>query len=417
VGLAACEGRGAVLINPLAAPAEVAHQCADADVGAVFTVAALAPRVPAGLPIVLLDEAPRRARVHLDDRTLDVDLGSHVGLALEGDTEEPGSDEEAVVVYTSAMAGTPLGAILTHRNLLANARGTIDAARLTAADHCLAVLPFSHLFGLTVTLAAPLLAGARTTTMPRFHPLKALDLLERAGVTMLVGVPAVFVALLAAIERRGGVRPDALRVAICGGAPLDPGIQTRWEAATGVPLRQGYGLTEASPVCLFNHVDAPNRIGTLGTAYPGCDVSIRDPRTSAPLPAGTSGEICVAGDTVGPGYVRGGDAGLRRVAGWLHTGDRGRMDADGVVRFEGLVKPMFTRNGFNIYPTELERTIALLDGVRTVAVTGVPDALKEHEIAVAVTGDTTEAAVRAWCEALLSAYKQPGTITIAPADA
>ena len=412
VALAACEGRGAVLVNPLAAAAEVAHQCADADVGAVFTVAALAARVPAGIPVVLLDEAPRRVTVHVGGATLDVDLGSHVGLVLEGDRDVEGSDEEAAIVYTSAMAGVPLGAILTHGNLLANGRATVAAARMTADDHCLALLPWSHLFGLTVTLTAPALAGARVTTMARFHPLRAIEALETQAITTLVGVPAVYASLLAAIERRGGVRPDALRLAICGGAVLPPAVQERWEAATGVPLRQGYGLTEAGPVCLFNRVDAPNRIGTLGCAYPGAEVTIRDPRTSAPLGTGEPGEICVRGALVGPGYVRNGDAGLRHVAGWLHTGDRGRMDADGWVTFDGVLKPMFTRNGFNVYPAEIERTLALMPGVVRVEVRAIPDAAKEHQVGVVVHGAVTETAVRAWCERLLSAYKQPGVVEI-----
>src|SRR4051812_18961462 len=112
--LAASEGRGAVLINPLAAAPEIAYQCRDADVGAVFTTAALAPRLPAGLPVVLLDEVPRSARVVVDGTTRQVDLGSHHGLALEGERGAPGRDEEAVIVYTSAMRGMPLGAVLTH---------------------------------------------------------------------------------------------------------------------------------------------------------------------------------------------------------------------------------------------------------------------------------------------------------------
>ncbi|HKH94335.1 MAG TPA: AMP-binding protein, partial [Gemmatimonadaceae bacterium] len=117
--LAASEGRGAVLVNPLASPVEIAYQCRDANVGAVFTVAGLASRVPSGMPIVLLDEAPRTARVVTVDRTQDVDLGSHHGLSIEGERDVHGSDEEAVIVYTSAMRGVPLGAVLTHANMLA----------------------------------------------------------------------------------------------------------------------------------------------------------------------------------------------------------------------------------------------------------------------------------------------------------
>ncbi|MDZ7632393.1 MAG: AMP-binding protein [Gemmatimonadaceae bacterium] len=415
VALAASDGRGAVLLNPLASPGELAQQLVDAGVGAVFTVAALADRLPPSLPHILLDDAPRQAALHQDGTISIIDLGTHVGLALEGDTDgdDIGSDDEAAVVYTSAMEGTALGAILTHHNLLANGRATIEAAQVTAADHVLAVLPYSHLFGLTVTLTAPMLAGARVTTMARFNPMKAVEALLTGRVTMFVGVPAVFIGMLSAIERRGGtIDVPALRVCISGGAALPIWVQRKWEAATGCALRQGYGLTEAGPVCLFNRVDQPNRVGTLGVAYPGVAVSIRDPGTSTALGVGDSGEICVRGPTVGPGYVSGNARGLRRVDGWLHSGDRGRMDADGVVTFEGLIKPMFTRNGFNIYPAELIRVIGALEGVTQVEVTGIPEGAKEHEIDVVVHGTVDEATVRRWCEDRLSAYKQPTRITI-----
>lgn len=415
VGLAASEGRGTVLLNPLASPTEIAFQLDDANVGAVFTIASLAHKLPSLLPVVLLDDAPRQASLLLQGVISTIDLGSHTGLDLEGDAEEgaDGSDDEAIIVYTSAMEGQPLGAILTHRNLLANARATIEAAQISSADHMLAALPFSHLFGMTVTLTAPLLAGARVTTMGRFNPLKVVDALVDDAVTMFVGVPAVFIAMLTAIERRGGtIDVPALRVCISGGAALPVWVQRKWETATGCALRQGYGLTEAGPVCLFNRVDLPNRLGTLGVAYPGAEVSIRNPTSGADLPVGASGEICVRGPLVGPGYVTRNALGLRRTDGWLHSGDRGSMDSDGVVTFEGLIKPMFTRNGFNIYPAELIRVIGALDGVTRVEVSGVPEPSKEHEIEVTVYGTVDEPAVRTWCETRLSSYKQPTRITI-----
>jgi long-chain acyl-CoA synthetase len=131
--------------------------------------------------------------------------------------------------------------VLTHRNLIANGRATVEAGAYTPLDHSLAVLPFSHLFGLVVSGVAPLLAGGRVTTMERFNPIKAADLVVRDGVTAIVGVPAVFAALLQAVERRGGLAGNALRVCICGGAPLAPELQERWHAATGAELRQGTG--------------------------------------------------------------------------------------------------------------------------------------------------------------------------------
>ena len=411
--LAASDGRGAVLIHPFAAPAEIAHQLVDANVGAVFTSAALAARLPAGTPHVLLDDAPRVARVVTANGATDVDLGSHFGLDLAVDADDPGRDEECAVVYTSAMAGTPLGAILTHRNLLANARQTQEAARLTPQDRCLAVLPFSHLFGLTVTAMGPLLAGASITTVPRFNPLAALDLLRQRGITQFVGVPAVFAGLLAAIQRTGGrLERDTLRLCICGGAVLPEELQDRWFDATGVELRQGYGLTECAPVCLFCRDDAPNRRGTLGVPMPGCAVSVRDPATHAELPDGTAGQLCIRGDTVFRGYVRDGERGLAVYDGWLESGDRGVRNGDGTFSFLGVIKPMFTRNGFNVYPREIERAIGELPGVRAVRARAIPEATRGNDIGVEVTGTVTEAEVRDWCGRRLSAYKQPSVIRV-----
>lgn len=416
VALAASEGRGAVLVNPLAAPPEIEYQLRDADVGAVFTIASLADRLPPDLPIVLLDDAPRSARIAMDGVTREVDLGSHVGLSLEGEEGTPGADEEAAIVYTSAMAGLPLGAILTHRNLLSNARATVDAARFTADDHALAVLPFAHLFGLTVSGLAPLLAGARLTTMSRFSPPRMLERLEQGDVTVVVGVPAIFAALVALLERRETLTSlPGLRLAICGGAPLDPALQDRWADATGVELRQGYGLTEAGPVCLFNHVDLPNRRGTLGVPFPGVDVSIRDPDEGSELPDGVEGEICVRGENVSPGYVSNGDRGLGRWGEWLRTGDRGLRHGDGTYIFTGLYKPMFTRSGFNIYPQEIERVVLAMPGVQAVRVLAVPEPMREHDIVLEVTGDVTPEAVRQWTGARLSRYKHPVEVRVAVA--
>ena len=424
--LAASEGRGAVLINPLASPPEIAYQIADANVGAVFTATDLAHRIPDHIPRVLLDEAPRVARFVADGVVREVDLGSHRGITLEGDADATGAAEEAVVVYTSALAGTLLGASLTHASLLSNARATISAAALTGESHTLAVLPFAHLFGLVVSGTAPLLRGGRVTTMTRFHPVRAVDLLESESITDLVAVPSVFASIAALIERRQSpLVAEGLRLCICGGAPLDVALQDRWHALTGVELRQGYGLTEAGPVCLFNRVDQPNRRGTLGVPFPGVRVSIRSEDGEAEVPRGAEGEICVAGPNVFVGYVNAaahpatpGDqwsAGLRRAGDWLQTGDRGVQDGDGTVSFRGLIKPMFTRNGFNIYPRELERVVGAMPGVRGVRVMALPDSLRENDIALEIEGEITEAAVKAWCETQLAVYKRPSVIRIATA--
>jgi long-chain acyl-CoA synthetase len=286
----------------------------------------------------------------------------------------------------------------------------------------LALLPFAHLFGLTVTGSAPLLVGARVTTMDRFNPVPAAELLA-TDITEVVGVPAIFHALLAAITRRGVRLQDGmLRVAICGGAVLPRELQDRWADATGVELREGYGLTEAGPVCVFNRVDTPNVRGALGVPYPKVDVAICAPASHAhegdtPDVAvqvradGMPGEICVRGPNVFRGYL-GTGRGLPRRGEWLCTGDEGVRDMDGTFRFLGLLKPMFTRNGFNVYPREIERVVSEMPGVAGCEVAALPDPLKEHEILLRVTGSVHEEDVKRWCEARLSAYKQPSVIEI-----
>ena len=411
--LAASEGRGAVLVNPLCSPVEIASQLSDANAGAAFTISALAGRLPDDLPRVLLDESPRSAQFGAGGSYSMIDLGTHLGLPLEGEIGVPGSPDEAAIVYTSAMAGRPLGAILTQRNLLGHAHATVEAGRISAGDRSRAILPFSHLFGLVVSGLAPLLAGGAVRTMDRFNPLRALELIRAEGITQVVGVPSVFHGLLAAIERGGAtLAAGGLRLCICGGAPLDPELQRRWREVTGAELRQGYGLTEAAPVCLFNRVDLPNRVGTLGVPFPGVAVEIHAPDEppGRPLPPGMSGEIRVRGENVFAGYVGGRREGLRVVDGWLHTGDLGTGQADGTFTFDGLIKPMFTRNGFNIYPREIERVIGEMPGVRSVRVSAAPDPIRENDIVVDVEGDATADAVKAWCRDRLAAYKQPSVV-------
>jgi len=422
--LAASEGRGAVLINPLASPAEVAYQIAEADVGAVFTSAELAAKLPSDVARAVLDDAPTSAHIIGNGIARQIDLGTHHGLTLEGELDAEGSREEAAVVYTSAMAGYPLGARLSHANLLSNARATVHVGGVDKTTHALAVLPFAHLFGLVVSGAAPLLGGGRVTTMSRFNPARVIELLESHDVSHLVAVPSVFAAVVGLLERRGtALSSSDLRTCMSGGAPLSEQLQDRWFERTGLELRQGYGLTEAGPVCLFNRTDQANVRGTLGVPFPGVHVAIRAEDGGHGVDTGELGEICVAGPNVFLGYVQpterkidAGDpwgGGLRRDGEWLRTGDRGVRNANGTVTFRGLIKPMFTRNGFNIYPREIERVVGELPGVRTVRVRAIPEQTRENDIAVDVVGAVTAADVKSWCDARLAVYKRPSVIQVA----
>jgi long-chain acyl-CoA synthetase len=401
-------GASAVMLNPLYSPREVGEYLHDSATRLVVTTAELDALVPADLD-----------RLHLEDAADEMDGG---GESIDRPEEPAGLDglssDEAVVIYTSAMRGWARGARLTHRNLAANLRSTTEAMHVAPGDVVIAPLPLIHAFGLTVTLNAPLSRGAAVVPVERFHPVRLLDLLETSGATVLAGVPAMYAAILAATERREQPPAHSLRLAICGGAPLPEDVPARWEQAFGIPLREGYGITEASPVCLFNRMDRPNRQGTMGVPFPGVRVTLRAPG-GEPVPRGGVGEICVEGDNVFAGYV--GDEG--RGAADFHgddfrTGDLGVEEEDGAVRFRGCVKEMFTRNGFNIYPRELERVVQEDPRVSRAVVTAIPDPARENEIALSVVpapgAELDEDAVRQVCRECLAAYKQPGRISIDP---
>ena len=389
-------GASVVLLNPLYSPRETAEYIADAGVASTVTASALAALLPADHHRVVLD----------DTAAAPVPPVAPAGAQAA----------EAVVIYTAAMDGYARGARLSHDNLIANLWATVEAMKLTPADRVVAALPLIHSFGLTVTLNAPLAVGASMIPVERFHPVRMLDLFETEAPTIFCGVPAMYLGLLAAAERRGVPR-HSLRVAISGGAPLPPGVGERWEQAFGIPLREGYGLTEGAPVCLFNRVDRPNRPGTIGYPFPGVTVSVRDDQ-GRPLPPGETGELCVAGSNVFQGYI--GDAGRNAHEFWgefFRTGDLVSAEPDGAIRFRGLRKAMFTRSGFNIYPREIERALEEDPRIARTEVAAIPDAAKENEVALVVhpaPGSALgEEEVRRICRERLAAFKQPASITIA----
>jgi acyl-CoA synthetase (AMP-forming)/AMP-acid ligase II len=246
--------------------------------------------------------------------------------------------------------------------------------------------------------------------MERFHPVRALDALESLGITRFMGVPSMFASLLPVIARRPGGRfvEHTLRLCLSGGAVVSEELQNRWYEATGVELRQGYGLTEAGPAVLLARADHANRRAAMGSPLAGTEVTIRRHDDGAELDTEVEGEICVRGPHVSRGYVHGGSAGLPVRNGWLHTGDIGVKHADGTYSFRGLIKPMFTRNGFNIYPREIEAALLRMPGVRSARAWALPDAMKENGIAVRIEGAVNEADVKQWAQHELAAYKVPG---------
>ena len=238
----------------------------------------------------------------------------------------------------------------------------------------LAVLPFFHIYALTAVMATGIARGGTLVALPRFDFEAVMAAIRRCRPTMVPGVPTLFKALL----DNGATKEDlaSLRTCVSGGAPLPMQVKEDFEALSGCSLTEGYGLTEASPVCLSNPPGEGNRPGTIGLPVPGTRAEIRsleDPARA--LPVGEKGELCIAGPQVMKGYWNRPDetAAVLGADGFLRTGDVGIMDADGYVTLVDRIKDLVLVSGFNVYPRVVEEALYRHPDVAAATVVGMPD--------------------------------------------
>ncbi len=296
-------------------------------------------------------------------------------------------NDVAAILYTSGTTGRSKGAMLTHRNLLSNARALVEGWRFTESDVLLHALPIFHSHGLFVATHVTLAASAGMIFLPRFDMDAVIAALPRA--TAMMGVPTFYTRLL------DDPRLDAdlvahIRLFVSGSAPLLADTHTRFEARTGHRILERYGLTETS-MNTSNPYEGERRPGTVGFPLPGIEVRITDPASGAPLAEGEIGQIEVRGPNVFKGYWRNPEktAADLRPDGWFITGDLGRVDADGYVHIVGRDKDLIISGGYNIYPKEIELLLDEQPGVLESAVIGVPHPdFGESVIAVLVPDDS-----------------------------
>jgi long-chain acyl-CoA synthetase len=319
-------------------------------------------------------------------------------------------DEDlAVILYTSGTTGVPKGVALSHANLESNARSAASLWELEREDWAVGVLPLSHSYGLTVMNAGHLL-GTRAALLRWFNPEEVLQTIQTFKAVSMSGVPTMFVYLLNYPEA-GRFDTSSMRVWGSGAAPLPVEIVEPFEKKFGGTLLEGYGLTEASPVVSAHRLSGARKLGSVGQAIPGVEVSVQDAE-DRPLPAGAVGEVCVKGPNVMAGYYRNPDETARVIrGGWLHTGDMGRLDADNFLYIVERKKDLIIRGGFNIYPREVEEALYAHPKVAEAAVVGMPDPLMgEDALAFVVLKDgetATAEEVMAFCQTRLARFKCP----------
>jgi long-chain acyl-CoA synthetase len=326
--------------------------------------------------------------------------------------------DTAVILYTSGTTGQPKGAELTHSNMVHNALLANRLFGLFPHDVHLVTLPLFHSFGQTVQMNAGFASRATVVLMDRFDARQALSLMQSERVTFFAGVPTMYHALLAC-EDAGEFDLSAIaarmRIAVSGGAALPTELLRRFEQRFTVPILEGYGLSETSPIATFNRVDRPRRPGSIGVPAWGVEVKIVRPDGSAAGP-GEAGEIAIRGHNVMKGYFGRPEATAEAIDadGWLRTGDIGKRDGDGYLYIVDRKKDLIIRGGFNVYPRELEEVLLTHPGVSLAAVVGVPHHSHGEEVkafVVRAPGATiSEPELIAWCRQNMAAYKYPRVV-------
>lgn len=399
-----------VPLNPLLKAPEIAYHLQDSGARVLITFDAFAAEALKG--------AAGGAQVFV------------VGSAVEGtspfdelygaeryEIEPMNSDDTAVIIYTSGTTGRPKGAELTHFQLYMASSVAGDTFDYRDDDVSMAVLPLFHVFGLSSVMNTAIRCGATLVLVPRFEVGAVLDAIEQHRVTVFCGVPTMFVALLHA--DLAGRDVSSLRVCVSGGASIPGEVLRGFEAAYGgVPVLEGYGLSETCAMATFNRSVEDRRVMSIGKRLWGVEVRVVDAEDHE-LPTGPDsvGEIVLRGHCVMKGYLGRPEATAEAMrGGWFHTGDLGYRDDDGFFYIVDRKKDLVIRGGFNVYPREIEEVLHEHPAVLEAAVIGRPDdRLGEEVVAFIALKNGTSATpdeVVAFCKERLAAYKYPREVVV-----
>ena len=320
--------------------------------------------------------------------------------------------DDAIIIYTSGTTGKPKGCLLTHGNLLANARQIAEWLKFTPADRLLTVMPLFHMNAVMVTTIAPLYAGGSSVVSPRFSASRFWQIISDYQITS-VGTVATMLSMLLARYPEGvpaGLKTEQLRFCCCGSAPVPAEVIRRFEETFGALVVEGYGLSESTVRATFNPPDARRRPGSCGLPI-GNELRIVDEADRA-VPAGTPGEIVLRGENIFKGYFKN-DAATAQAfrGGWFHTGDIGYVDEAGFCYIVDRKSDMIIRGGENIYPREIDEVLYRHPAVAAAATIGVPDELYGEVVAAFVVlragAQATAAELIEFCHAHLADFKCP----------
>lgn len=338
---------------------------------------------------------------------------------VDPDRPGPSVEDLAVIQYTSGTTGVPKGAMLTHRNLGANAAqgrawvpGLVDGEEVVYA-----VLPMFHAYGLTLCVTFAMSIGARLVLFPKFDVDLVLTAAAKHPPTFMPAVPPIYERLARAARERS-VDLTSARWSISGAMPLPTETLELWEEVTGGVLVEGYGLTETSPVAIGNPIGLTRRPGAVGVPFPSTEIRVVDPADPArDVEPGERGELLLRGPQVFSGYWNKPEQTAEALldGGWFRTGDIVLVDRDGFVTVVDRIKELVITGGFNVMPSEVEAALRSFPGIVDAAVVGVPasDGGEDVVAAVLVSGeDIDPEAAREHCRSRLAAYKVPRRVVV-----
>jgi len=432
---------GAVVLptNPLYVPRELRQQFNDAGVETVVALDIIGPKVQEIMPETNVERliitqtrdylsplmgAALAMKERRDSSAVQVQgegVYSFTELIRNNPPEYTRSDaapeDTALFLYTGGTTGTPKGAMLSHRNLVANAiqmKTWVWDARPENKEVFLGVIPFFHSYGLTVVMNLAIVVAGAIVLLPRFVMKDVLRAIARFRPTVFPAVPTIYNAIANhPLAARYDLR--SIRVCISGAAPLPVEVMQAFEAVTGARLVEGYGLTETSPVTHCNPIYGERRVGSIGLPIPHTGARVVHPDTHEPLPTGEVGEIAVRGPQVMQGYwAQPEESAGAMKDGWFYTGDMGRQDDEGYFYVVDRKKDLIIVGGFNVYPREVEEVLYECEKVQEVVVAGVPsrhvgEIVKAYVVLKPET-EVTEEELRQFCAERLAEFKVPARI-------
>jgi long-chain acyl-CoA synthetase len=324
-------------------------------------------------------------------------------------------DDEAIIIYTSGTTGKPKGCLLTHGNVIANARQISSWLNFTETDRLLTIMPLFHMNAVSVTTMSALYAGGSTVVSSKFSASRFWQIISDYQITSF-GSVATMLSMLLSTYPDGvpeGLHTEQLRFAMCGSAPVPAEVMKRFEETFDCLVIEGYGLSESTCRSTFNPPDRRRRPGSCGLPI-GNEMRVVDDE-DRDVPDGSLGEIVLRGENILKGYYKNPDATATAFRnGWFHTGDIGYRDKDGFYYIVDRKSDMIIRGGENIYPREIDEVLYQHPSVADAAVVGVPDALYGEEVAAVIVlkegAKSTEQEVIEFCKARLADYKCPKTV-------